>query len=97
MRNMLAFLAATTLAFVCTGWYLGWFSFHSAPAPSGQRSVTVDFNTQKMSQDLLKAEQKLQEKLAKEAQSTPPTPTAQPAPKTTPDVNFPVIDFSGDN
>ncbi len=48
MRNMLAFLAAMTLAFVCTGWYLDWFSFRSTPAPSGQRSVTIDINTKKM-------------------------------------------------
>ena len=101
MRNMLAFLAAMTLAFVCTGWYLNWFSFHSSPAPTtGQRSITVDFNTQKIGEDLLKAEQKIQEKLAdkaKSANSTPSVPAQQIAPKTPPDLNFPVIDFSGDN
>jgi hypothetical protein len=100
MRNMLAFLAAMTLAFVCTGWYLNWFSFRSTPAPSGHRSVTVDFNTPKIAADFLSAEQKIQQKLAekaKDATATPPTPDAQPAPKAKPDLNFPVIDLSADN
>ena len=100
MRNMLAFLAAMTLAFVCTGWYLNWFSFHSVPAPSGHRSVTVDFNTPKIAADVLSAEQKIQQKLAdtaKDAPPTPPTAVAQPAPKAKQDLNFPVIDLSADN
>ena len=100
MRNLLAFLAAMTLAFVCTGWYLNWFAFRSAPAPSGHRSVTVDFNTPKIAADLLEAEQKIQQKLAEKAQdaSTPvPTPVAKPAPKGTQDLNFPVIDLSADH
>jgi hypothetical protein len=100
MRNMLAFLAAMTLAFVCTGWYLNWFAFKSAPAPSGHRSVTVDFNTPKIAADLLEAEHKIQQKLAekaKDANTTAPTPAAQPAPKRTQDQNFPVIDLSVDD
>ena len=101
MRNMLAFLAALTLAFVCTGWYLNWFSFRSSPSPTtGQRSVTVDFNTQKMAKDILDAEQKIQKNLAekaKSANSTTSVPSERPAPKRTEEVNIPVIDFSGDN
>ena len=100
MRNMLAFLAAMALAFVGTGWYLNWFAFKSAPAPSGHRSVTVDFNTPKIAADLLEAEHKLQQKLAekaKESDTTPATPDARPAPKRTQDLNFPVIDLSTDD
>ncbi len=101
MRNMLAFLATMTLAFVCTGWYLDWFSFRTAPAPTtGQRSVTVDFNTKKIGEDFIKAEQKIQEKLAekaKSANSTPSTPPELPVIKAPQDLNIPGIDFSGDN
>ena len=97
MRNMLAFLAAMTLAFVCTGWYLNWFAFHSAPAPSGHRSVTVDFNTPKIAADLLDVEHKLQQKLADKAKDANATPVAQPAPKRASDANFPVVDFSIDD
>ena len=101
MRNMLAFLAAMTLAFVCTGWYLDWFSFRDSPAPAtGKRSVTVDFNTKKIGEDLYKAEQKVQEKLAEKAKatsSTLSTPTELPVIKTPQDLNIPTIDFSGDN
>ena len=101
MRNMLAFLAAMTLAFVCTGWYLNWFSLRSVPAPTnGQRSVTVDFNTQKMADDLLKAEKKIQEKItekAKSANSTPPAPAEHPVHTVSPEGNIPGIDFTGDN
>ena len=96
MRNMLAFLAAMTLAFVCTGWYLNWFAFHSTPAPSGQRSVTIDFNTQKIGADLLEAEQKIQQKLAEKAKSDNTTPST-PAPKVPQELTLPVIDFSTDN
>ena len=100
MRNMLAFFAAMTLAFGFTGWYLDWFSFHSVPAPSGHRSVTVDFNTPKIAADVLSAEQKIQQKLAdtaKDAPSPPPTPVPQPGPKANQDRSFPVIDLSADN
>ena len=96
MRNMLAFLAAMTLAFVCTGWYLNWFAFNTAPGPSGHRNVTVDFNTPKIAADLLEAEHKLQQKLADKAKDATATPVVQPAPKRTPEANFPVVDFSID-
>ena len=101
MRNMLAFLAAMTLAFVCTGWYLNWFAFNSAPAPSGHRSVTVDFNTPKIAADLLEAEHKIQQKLAekaKDADTTAPT-LGRPSPprSATQDLSFPVIDLSVDD
>jgi hypothetical protein len=100
MRNMLAFLAAMALAFACTGWYLEWFAFNSAPAPSGHRSVTIDVNTPKIAADLLEAEKKIEQKLADKAKdANTPAPTSAPktAPKTTQDLGFPVIDLSADN
>jgi hypothetical protein len=69
MRNMLAFLAALTLTLAGVGWYLDWYRVRSAPTPSGQRSVTVDINTQKISKDLLEAEKKIQKKLEDKAKA----------------------------
>lgn len=70
MRNLLAFLAALTLTLAAVGWYLDWYQIRRTPAPSGQRSVTVDINTQKISQDLLEAEKRIQKRLAEKARST---------------------------
>lgn len=67
MRNMLAFLAFAVIALAGTGWYLDWYSFHTSPAPEGKRSVTVDINTSKISQDLAEAEKRIQERLADKA------------------------------
>jgi hypothetical protein len=64
MRNMLAFLAAMALTVAAVGWYLDWYRVRTTPAPSGQRSVTVDINTEKIGDDFHKAEQKIQQKLA---------------------------------
>jgi hypothetical protein len=67
MRNMLAFLAMVVLTLGVVGWYLDWYRFHSTPADAGHKSVTVDINTKKISEDLLKAEQKIQQRLAEKA------------------------------
>jgi hypothetical protein len=68
MRNMLAFFAALLLTVAGVGWYLGWYSVHSAPAGNGQRSVTVDINTVKIGQDLRAAEERIQQELAERSQ-----------------------------
>lgn len=67
MRNLLAFLAAVVLALGVVGWHLDWYQFHSTPVDAGRKSVTVDINTKKISEDLLKAEQKIQKRLAEKA------------------------------
>jgi apolipoprotein N-acyltransferase len=64
MRNMLAFFAAMLLTVAGAGWYLGWYTVRTAPAPDGQRSVTVDINTMKIGQDLRAAEERIQKELA---------------------------------
>lgn len=67
MRNLLAFLAAVALTLGVVGWYLDWYRIHTAPADGGQKSVTVDINTKKIGEDLLKAEHEIQERLAEKA------------------------------
>lgn len=81
MRNMLAFFAALLLTFAGLGWYLDWYSFRSTPAPSGQRSITIDINTKKIAEDALKAEKQIQEKLAEKAREGSKTPLSVPSEK----------------
>jgi hypothetical protein len=68
MRNMLAFFAALLLSVAGVGWYLGWYTIHSTPAPDGQRSVTVDINTVKIARDLRAAEERIQQELTERSQ-----------------------------
>jgi hypothetical protein len=63
MRNLLAFLAAATLTVAGLGWYLDWYRIRSQPAPTGQRSLTIDINTSKIGADIHKGEQGLQKML----------------------------------
>lgn len=67
MRNMLAFFAMLLLTLATVGWYLDWYRVRGTPAPDGHRSVTVDLNTKKIGEDLHKAEQQIQQKLAEKA------------------------------
>lgn len=68
MRNMLAFFAALLLTVAGAGWYLGWYTVRSTPAPTGQRSVTFDINTAKIGDDVRAAGQKVQQRLAEKSQ-----------------------------
>ena len=63
MRNLLAFLAAALLAFLGLGWYLGWYTVHTIPADAGHRSVTIDFNAQKIEKDVQKGVRTGEDKL----------------------------------
>jgi hypothetical protein len=64
MRNLLAFLAAAVVAFLVVGWWLDWYNFRSVPSPDGKPSVTVDFNTQKIREDVAKAQAAVEKQLA---------------------------------
>jgi hypothetical protein len=99
MRNMLAFLAALTLTFVGIGWYLDWFALRHTPSPSGQRSVTIDINTRKIYEDALKAEQKIQQRLAEKSRAadTPAGPDKSAAPRAPQDLSIPGLNFEGNN
>src|SRR5689334_2132715 len=57
MRNMLAFLAALVIALIGIGWYLDWFRFTVTPGSDGHRTVTIDVNTKKVSNDVKKGEE----------------------------------------
>lgn len=70
MRNMLAFFAAVVLTVAGVGFYLDWFNIRRSPNPEGHPSFTLDVNTDKISDDFRKAEEKLQKKLAEKVEKS---------------------------
>jgi hypothetical protein len=73
MRNLLAFVGALVVTVAGLGYYLGWYTVHTGPSPSGRR-VTFDIDTGKIGDDLHPAEQKIEKKLGQRGQQ----PGAQP-------------------
>ena len=63
MRNLLAFLAALCLTVAISGWYLGWYTVESAPAPQGKRNVNIEINTVKIGEDIQRGSERLQDLL----------------------------------
>ena len=77
MRNMLALVGAAVVTILGVGWYLDWFTVHREPSPTGKGNVNVEFNTNKISEDLHKGGQKLQgfiDKKSEKSEETPPNP-----------------------
>jgi hypothetical protein len=58
MRNLvfLAFLAA--LIFAVAGWLLDWYSVSRTPSKGGKTSIQLDFDTNKIKEDLRKGKDK---------------------------------------
>jgi hypothetical protein len=81
MRNMLAFLAAVCLTVGACGWYLGWYTVDSQPAPAGKRNVNIEINTVKIGEDIQKGSERLQDLLkdGKEKGSEKKSPAAAKA------------------
>jgi hypothetical protein len=63
MRNLLAFLAAVCLTVAVCGWYLGWYTVESPPAPAGKRNVNIEINTVKIGKDIQRGSERLQDLL----------------------------------
>jgi hypothetical protein len=63
MRNLLALLAAALLAFVGVGWYLGWYKIERTTAPAGKTAYNVEVDTSKISTDVHRGGEKIQEAL----------------------------------
>jgi hypothetical protein len=61
MRNLLAFLAAVCLTVAVSGWYLGWYTVETPPAPTGRRSVNIEINTVKIGEDIQRGSERLQD------------------------------------
>jgi hypothetical protein len=65
MRNLLALIGAVVVTAGGLGWYLDWFKVRSNPAPAGYKSLNIDINTVKISEDLHRGSVKVQEVLEK--------------------------------
>ncbi len=63
MRNLLAFLAAVCLTVGVSGWYLGWYTIDTPPAPQGRRNVNIEINTVKIGEDIQRGSERLQDLL----------------------------------
>ena len=61
MRNILAFLAASVICLAGVGWYLGWYSVQSTAGAAGKRQVNVEIDSRKISDDLQKGTEKIQQ------------------------------------
>ena len=75
MRNILAFLAASVLTLAGLGWYLGWYSVQSTAGAAGKRQVNIEVDSRKISDDLQKGTEKIQQVIDQNnaADSTNPT------------------------
>jgi len=81
MRNLLAFVGAAVLTFAGTGWYLGWYKLQPAPGlTDGHQSVTIDIDGRKVSSDLHKGEQKVEQALERAVEQTTARTPQSPAP-----------------
>jgi hypothetical protein len=69
MRNLLAFTAAVALTVAGLGWYLGWYRVNSAPSANGHRNVNIDLNTDKITEDIQRAEKKILDQANEHLQS----------------------------
>jgi hypothetical protein len=63
MRNLLALLAFVVLAFAGLGWYQGWYKVERTEAAEGRRAYNVEVNTNKISTDVKRGSEKLQQAL----------------------------------
>ena len=61
MRNLLALVGAAVVTFAGLGWYLGWYHVQSAATANGHRNVNIDINTDKINDDIHRAEKKILE------------------------------------
>jgi cytoskeletal protein RodZ len=75
MRNFLAFIGAAVIVFLGLGWYLGWYQVTTQSTGPGQSRLQVDINRDKISQDIKRGAEGVQEALEKARQSnTTPAP-----------------------
>jgi hypothetical protein len=73
MRNLLALIGLTVVVVAGLGWYLGWYKLQTDTAATGHREFHVDVDTNKISTDVKKGEQRLQKAITPDG-STAPAP-----------------------
>ncbi len=63
MRNLLALAAFCVITFATVGYFQGWYQVKTNLSSDGNRNLNIDFNTKKISTDVDKGRDFLQEKL----------------------------------
>jgi hypothetical protein len=80
MRNLLAFLAALLITLAVVGWFQNWFQFRTTASPEGNRNLTIDIDTTKVSDDVNKAEKNVQQYIEDKSKNVnAPPATTTPA------------------
>jgi hypothetical protein len=86
MRNILALVGAAVVTVLGVGWYLDWFHVRRAPSPDGKTNVNVEFNTNKISEDLHRGTEKIHDLIGshgRKIEDTPPNPFSPTSSKDT--------------
>jgi hypothetical protein len=78
MRNILAFLAATVIMIAGVGWYLGWYSVQSTAGAAGKRQVNIEVDSRKISDDLQKGTEKIQQAIDQNRAADSTNPSDKP-------------------
>jgi hypothetical protein len=79
MRNLLALVGAAVLTFAVAGWYLGWYKLQpTLGASSGHQNVNIDIDGRKVTADLKKGEQKVEQALEHAVEATTGRATQSP-------------------
>lgn len=63
MRNVLALVAFVVITFATVGYFQGWYLVKANISTDGNRNLNIDFNTKKITSDLGKGTEFVQEKI----------------------------------
>ena len=63
MRNLLALAAFCVITFATVGYFQGWYSLKANISTDGNRNINIDFNTKKITSDIGKGTEFVQEKI----------------------------------
>ncbi|MFT3878123.1 MAG: hypothetical protein QM703_00505 [Gemmatales bacterium] len=77
MRSLISLLFLGVIVFLIAGWFLDWYDINSVKNGNGKTSITVDFNRDKIKEDIGKGTQKFNETLhnLQDDKSNQPTST----------------------
>jgi reverse gyrase len=81
MRNILAFVGALVVTLVVVGWYENWFQFRTTAGADGNRNISIDIDSKKVSEDVKQTEKKIEtfiDEKSKEIKSSTPAAPAPP-------------------
>lgn len=93
MRNLLALAAFAVLVFAVVGWFLDWYTIASNQTADGKRSININLNSKKISEDLNRGQETVRQVLSSDEtdqqnkdRRTEENSQPSPPPTTPPDV-----------